>query len=232
MRKPKRLPGMLMSVIGAAVMLPTAQAAQFGAIVGMVRDAAAVPVAQATVTAVRVDGSGTRATLSGSDGVYSFADMAPGAWSVSAELDGYPQATTPALVVVAGGLIEQCLMVQRQQRAPAVGLQRHRHQRFAFRGRMPGPAEHQFFVRHHLVIDPADFMILSVAVGEADTKSPADPRIDNGVHRAGLDLRRPEPARYFFRVGPRRVDFLRRRMETAFEGEARARDEAGVAGCA
>lgn len=102
MRMRKRLPRMLLSLIAAAVMLPTARAAEFGAIVGMVRDAAAVPVAQATMTALRVDGSGTRATLSGSDGVYSFADLAPGTWSVTAELDGYPQATTPSLVVVAG----------------------------------------------------------------------------------------------------------------------------------
>src|ERR1700688_976213 len=51
------------------------------------------------------------------------------------------------LMAVAGGLIEELLMMQRQQRAVAIGLQRDRHQRLAFRGRMPCPAEHQKPVR-------------------------------------------------------------------------------------
>jgi hypothetical protein len=35
-------------------------------------------------------------------------------------------------VAIAGGLIEQLLVVQREQRAVAVGFQRDRDQRFAF----------------------------------------------------------------------------------------------------
>ena len=60
----------------------------------------------------------------------------------------------------------------------------------------------------------------------------ADPRVDAGLLRAGLDPRGPEPAGYFLRVGPRRVDFRGLRVETALEGEARSGDEAGIAGSA
>ncbi len=102
MRTPKFLPGILLSVLGAAAMLPVADAADLGAMVGVVRDRAGVPVAQATVTAVRVDGSGIRATVSGSDGVYSFADVPAGTWSVTSEIAGYPTTTVPSLAVSAG----------------------------------------------------------------------------------------------------------------------------------
>jgi hypothetical protein len=75
--------------------------ASFGAIVGIVTNSAKLAVAGAIVTAVRLDGSGIRATISGSDGVYSFADLAPGAWSVTVQVDGYPDASVPSLQVVA-----------------------------------------------------------------------------------------------------------------------------------
>src|SRR5258706_7149700 len=134
-----------------------------------------------------------------------------------------------ALMAVARGLIEQSLVVQSEQRAAAVRLQRDRYQRFAFRGRMPGPAEHQPLVRHHLAIDAADFAILTVFLAEAEAVASADPRVDAGLLRACFDRRRHEPARYFLRIGPRRVDFFRRGIETTFEGEARSVDEAGGA---
>ncbi len=72
-----------------------------GAIVGIVTNPAKVPIAGATVTAARLDGSGIRATVSGSDGVYSFADVTPGAWSIAVEVEGYPEAGVPSLQVVA-----------------------------------------------------------------------------------------------------------------------------------
>src|SRR3984885_1348572 len=71
-----------------------------GAIVGIVRNAEKVPVSGATVTAVRSDGGAIRATLSGSDGIYSFADLPPGTWSLTLQLDGYPEVEVPALQVV------------------------------------------------------------------------------------------------------------------------------------
>jgi hypothetical protein len=85
-------------------LLSTASAAESspGAIVGIITDAARVPVVHVTVTALRADGRAIRATVSGSDGVFSFADLPPGAWSISVELEGYPRITVPALEVVAG----------------------------------------------------------------------------------------------------------------------------------
>jgi hypothetical protein len=106
----KHLQGFLISVVSACATLPAAGAEQStapvvkvstGAIVGIVMNAAKLAVAGATVTAVRVDGGGIRATVSGSDGVYSFADLTPGAWSITVEVDGYPQASIPSLQVVA-----------------------------------------------------------------------------------------------------------------------------------
>ena len=71
-----------------------------GAIVGVVRNSEKVPVSGATVTAVRSDGGAIRATLSGNDGIYSFADLPPGTWTLTLQLDGYPEVQVPALQVV------------------------------------------------------------------------------------------------------------------------------------
>jgi Putative beta-barrel porin-2, OmpL-like. bbp2/Carboxypeptidase regulatory-like domain len=102
MRIPQRLPGLLLCVVAIVLLVPEARAADVGAIVGVVKNTAGAPLAQATVTAVRIDGSGTRATISGSDGVYSFADVPPGVWAVTAQVDDLPAVTTPTLTVVAG----------------------------------------------------------------------------------------------------------------------------------
>jgi Putative beta-barrel porin-2, OmpL-like. bbp2/Carboxypeptidase regulatory-like domain len=86
----------------AMVLLPAARAAELGAIVGRLTTPAGAPVANATVTAIRSDGGAIRATLSGSDGVYSFGDLTPGAWTVSAQVQGLPSVSTSALAVVTG----------------------------------------------------------------------------------------------------------------------------------
>jgi putative OmpL-like beta-barrel porin-2/carboxypeptidase family protein len=82
--------------IGAPV-----NAAAAGTIVGVVMNAAKAPVGGATVTAVRA-GGGIRSTISGSDGLYSFADVAPGSWSLTTTVDGFPDVTLPPVTVVAG----------------------------------------------------------------------------------------------------------------------------------
>ena len=79
----RRMPAMALTVIAA---LPTAHATEWGAIVGRLTTPAGAPVANATVTALRSDGGAIRATLSASDGVYSFGDLTPGAWTVTAEV--------------------------------------------------------------------------------------------------------------------------------------------------
>ncbi|HEY6484562.1 MAG TPA: TonB-dependent receptor [Steroidobacteraceae bacterium] len=83
---------------------PTQRAAPLGAIVGIVTDAAGHPVARATVTAVRVDGGGIHATLSGSDGVYAFADLPPGSWNVQVQAGENAPLTAPASTPVPAAL--------------------------------------------------------------------------------------------------------------------------------
>jgi hypothetical protein len=107
------LQGCLLSVLATGLALSAAQAAgtlapvpgspnaSSGTIVGIVTDSAQLPVGRATVTATRVDGGSIRATVSGSDGVYSFADLAPGEWSVTSQADGYPEVAAPAVDVIA-----------------------------------------------------------------------------------------------------------------------------------
>lgn len=92
-----------------AIMLPIVHAADPaappgqlpGAIVGVVRNSDKVPVPGATITALRAGGGSIRATVSGSDGLYSFADLPPGTWSLVLQVDGYPEVAVPALQVVA-----------------------------------------------------------------------------------------------------------------------------------
>jgi hypothetical protein len=78
----------------------THDAQAFGTIVGVVSDAARRPVSGATVTALRA-GGGIRSTISGSDGVYSFADVPAGSWSLTTTVEGFPDVAGPILSVVA-----------------------------------------------------------------------------------------------------------------------------------
>jgi hypothetical protein len=73
-----------------------------GTIVGIVRNSARAAVAGATVIATGVESGSIRATVSSSDGLYSFADLAPGTYAVTAQVDGYADAVLPAVTVVAG----------------------------------------------------------------------------------------------------------------------------------
>ncbi len=105
------LPGILLAAAAAAaVPLEAARAAEpetgmarqaSGAIVGLVTNAAKTPVAHATVSAHRAGESGLRATVSNTDGTYSFSDLSPGAWTITVQLDGAPAVTTPVVTVVA-----------------------------------------------------------------------------------------------------------------------------------
>ena len=61
-------------IVSAQNAASPASAAAPGTIVGVVTNAAKVPIGGATVTALRV-GGGIRSTVSSSDGIYSFADV-------------------------------------------------------------------------------------------------------------------------------------------------------------
>jgi len=98
------LQGFLTSVLATGLVLPVVRAADsapLGTIVGIVTNSANLPVPRATVTVVKMGGGGIRATVSSSDGVYSFPDLPPGAWSLTSQVDGYPAAVVPSLDVVA-----------------------------------------------------------------------------------------------------------------------------------
>jgi Putative beta-barrel porin-2, OmpL-like. bbp2/Carboxypeptidase regulatory-like domain len=107
------LKGILVPVLAAGLVLPAVQAEESsapavktspvvkissGTIVGIVTNSAKLPIAGATVTVAGMDG-GFRATVSSSDGIYSFADLPPGAWSLTVQVDGYPDVAVPSLEV-------------------------------------------------------------------------------------------------------------------------------------
>jgi len=103
------LKGLLISVAAMGITLSVAQAEETsapmvkvspGAIVGVVRNSDKVPVSGATITAIKAGGGAIRATVSGNDGVYSFADLPPGTWSLTLQVDGYPEVAVPSLQVL------------------------------------------------------------------------------------------------------------------------------------
>jgi hypothetical protein len=99
--------GLLIGVAVSAIAVVVPAAAQgapttpYGTLVGMVTNAAKQVVPGATVTAKQVGGTEIRATIAGEDGVYAFADLPPGRWSLTFQADGYPEAVAPPVVVVA-----------------------------------------------------------------------------------------------------------------------------------
>jgi hypothetical protein len=118
--KPKTRPrGVPLAILAAALMLPVAHAAQPGTIVGVVTNSAKLPVAGVTVTAVRADGEAIRATVSGGDGVYSFADLPPGAWSLTLDAAGYQEVAVPPLAVVASKATRRDVVMNVAGGAPA-----------------------------------------------------------------------------------------------------------------
>jgi hypothetical protein len=75
--------------------------AGYGTIAGVVTTAAKAPVGGATVTATRA-GGGIRSTISGSDGIYTFADVLAGSWSLTISVEGAPDVLLPPVTVSAG----------------------------------------------------------------------------------------------------------------------------------
>jgi len=76
--------------------------ALFGAVAGVVRSSASVPIVGAMITATRSDGKGIWTTISGTDGIYSIPNVAPGEYSVILQADGYPDTTVAKLQIAAG----------------------------------------------------------------------------------------------------------------------------------
>ncbi len=132
MNAEKYLRGFLISVFATGLALPALHAAEatapaadnqkvsLGTIVGIVHNAAKLPVGGATITAARADGAGIRATISGSDGVYSFADLAPGVWSVTSQADGYSDTAVSSLQVTGGRATRTDISMTASAAAPGV----------------------------------------------------------------------------------------------------------------
>jgi hypothetical protein len=127
MKTGKCLQGVVLSLASIVVTVPLVQAqesatltaaASFGTIVGVVTNAAKAPIGGATVTAARA-GGGIRSTVSGSDGVYSFADLPAGVWSLTVQVDGYPEASVPSLQVVASKATRRDVVMNGPTAVPA-----------------------------------------------------------------------------------------------------------------
>jgi hypothetical protein len=122
---PALVAGLLSSAVHAAD-APTSEAARphasNGTIVGIVADAAKRPVAGATVTAIRADGDGIRATITDSNGMYTFADLAPGQWSISVQSEGNPEVTAPPQLVIASKATRYDIAMSGASAAPAAPL--------------------------------------------------------------------------------------------------------------
>ena len=109
MKNQHGLKALILSMAASVLIAPLASADEItpsnavsaGTIVGVVTNAAKAPIGGATVTAMR-GGGGIRATVSGSDGVYSFADLPVGSWTVTTTVEGYPDVPVAGLNVVAG----------------------------------------------------------------------------------------------------------------------------------
>jgi hypothetical protein len=80
-------------------MLPT-PVVQLGTIVGIVMNSAKERVEGAVITATSA--SVIRSTISGSDGVYSFADVPPGVWSLTITVGGSAETVISGISVVPG----------------------------------------------------------------------------------------------------------------------------------
>jgi hypothetical protein len=133
MKANNALKALVLSIVSIVVAAPLASADELsapsiaisaGTIVGVVTNAAKAPIAGATVTAVRA-GGGIRSTITGSDGVYSFADAIPGSWSLTTTVDGFPDVVLPAVNVAAGKPARRDIVMNiPAQAAPAPALAR------------------------------------------------------------------------------------------------------------
>jgi hypothetical protein len=90
-----------------------------GAIVGLVTNSAKLPVAHATVTAKQVDGGAIRATISGSDGVYSFSDLPAGRWSVTFQVEGSAESAEAAIDVAPSKATRRDIVMNEAAAKPA-----------------------------------------------------------------------------------------------------------------
>jgi hypothetical protein len=112
----------LIAAVSLAVSLesPLARAEDTaGAIVGVVTNSAKLPIVHATVTARRVDSSGIRATISGNDGIYSFGDLPSGRWSITSQVEGFPESAETVIDVAPSKATRHDIVMNTPEAKPA-----------------------------------------------------------------------------------------------------------------
>lgn len=92
--------GVLLALIGLA--MPVAAQESRGSIEGIVKDNTGAVLPGATVEATSPALIGARTTVSDSNGVYRFASLPPGDYTVSASLSGFSTAKSPTISLSAG----------------------------------------------------------------------------------------------------------------------------------
>src|SRR5258708_6651823 len=127
--------------------------------------------------------------------------------------------TGPAVAVaVAGSLVGELLMGERQRCHLACGHELDRHQGLPLRRAAPGPGENQLAVCHHFAKLAADLVLLAARGAHHHAITSAHARI--GFRQHDFVCAGTEPALHRFRAGPGAEAALRRRLELAPDGEA------------
>ncbi len=93
----------LLAVIGTAA--ATAQE-RFGGISGVVTDSSQAPVPGVTVTAANKQTGATRVVVTGTDGAYRIADLEPGRYTVTMELQGFQKVQADDVLVLLGRMAD------------------------------------------------------------------------------------------------------------------------------
>ncbi|MGC4084564.1 MAG: TonB-dependent receptor [Vicinamibacterales bacterium] len=96
---------LLFALLAASVATANAQE-RFGAITGTVTDAQQAAVPGATITAVNSASQAARTVVSGADGTFRLAELEPGRYTVTVELQGFQKVEVSDVAVLLGRTVE------------------------------------------------------------------------------------------------------------------------------
>src|SRR3954453_20644937 len=99
------MPKLLLILLLCAAGTATAQE-RFGGIAGTVTDPQQAALPGATVTATNNQTGAVRTTVTGTDGRFQFADLEPGRYTVSIELQGFQRLENRDVIVLLGHNID------------------------------------------------------------------------------------------------------------------------------
>jgi len=94
----------------------------FGAITGVVRDQGNLPIADATITATKLNDSASLTAASLPNGVYVIHDVPPGRYSVMAQKQGFRDFTVSSVQVVAGQTVDMADITMAPVGAPITNV--------------------------------------------------------------------------------------------------------------